>query len=84
MKWMTVIGFIAAAFTTLAFLPQVIKTWRIRETKDISLLMYVIFLVGVFLWLCYGVLLGDYPISIANAVTFILALIILIAKIKYG
>ncbi len=84
MKWIPLIGFTAAALTTLAFLPQVIKTWKIRETKDISLLMYVAFVVGVFLWFCYGILIGDYPVSIANGITLLLASIILIAKIKYG
>ena len=84
MKWVTVLGFIAAACTTIAFLPQVIKTCRMKETKDISLLMYIVLITGISLWVLYGVLIRDYPISIANGVTFILALIILIAKIRYG
>ena len=84
MKWITVMGFIAATCTTAAFLPQVIKTIRIRETRDISLWMYLVFVTGVFLWFWYGVLIGDYPVAIANALTFILAVIILICKIKFG
>ncbi|MDP8215284.1 MAG: SemiSWEET transporter [Candidatus Euphemobacter frigidus] len=84
MRWITVIGFIAAACTTFAFLPQVIKVYKTRNTKDISLLMYIIFVAGVFLWFGYGILIGDYPISIANGITFILALIILITKFRYG
>ena len=84
MKWVTVIGFIAAACTTIAFLPQVIKTCRMKETRDISLLMYLVLITGISLWVLYGLLIGDYPILIANGVTVILALIILIAKIRYG
>jgi MtN3 and saliva related transmembrane protein len=83
MSWITIIGFVAATLTTCAFLPQVIKTCRLKETKDISFWMYLIFIVGVSLWLGYGILIGDYPISIANGATLILALIILIAKIRY-
>ena len=84
MKWVTVLGFIAAVCTTIAFLPQVIKACRTKEKRDISLLMYIVLITGISLWVLYGVLIGDYPISIANGVTFILALIILIAKIRYG
>jgi len=67
----------------IAFLPQVIKIWRMKETRDISLWMYLIFTIGVSLWLGYGILIGDYPIAIANGATLILALIILIVKIRY-
>ncbi|MEA1928968.1 MAG: SemiSWEET transporter [Candidatus Auribacterota bacterium] len=83
MNWITIMGFIAASLTTFAFLPQVIKTWRMKETRDISLWMYLAFTAGVTLWLIYGILIGDYPVSIANGVTLILALMILIAKIRY-
>jgi MtN3 and saliva related transmembrane protein len=83
MNWITIMGFVAASLTTCAFLPQVIKTWRMKETRDISLWMYLIFTIGVSLWLGYGILIGDYPIAIANGATLILALIILIAKIRY-
>jgi len=83
MTWITIMGFIAASLTTCAFLPQVIKTWRMKETRDISLWMYLIFTVGVSLWLGYGILIGDYPVAIANGTTLILSLILLIAKIRY-
>ena len=83
MNWITIMGFVAASLTTCAFLPQVIKTWRMKETRDISLWMYLIFTIGVSLWLGYGILIGDYPIAIANGATLILALIILIVKIRY-
>jgi MtN3 and saliva related transmembrane protein len=83
MSWITIMGLVAATLTTFAFLPQVIKTWRMKETRDISFLMYLIFTIGVSLWLGYGILIGDYPVLIANGATLILALTILIAKIRY-
>ena len=73
-----IIGFIAALLTTFSFLPQVIKTVRTKDTSGISLLMYAIFVSGVFLWLIYGILLGNIVITSANLVTFILAGIVLI------
>ena len=83
MESANILGFAAGALTTLAFLPQVIKTWRSRRTRDISLGMFVIFSSGVFLWLLYGIQVGAMPIILANSVTLILALTILILKIKH-
>ena len=77
------VGFFAGFCTTIAFIPQAIKTWRTKSTKDISLLMFLIFTTGVIFWLIYGVLLSELPLVIANAVTLVLAISILIAKIKY-
>jgi MtN3 and saliva related transmembrane protein len=78
------IGFGAAFCTTVAFLPQVIKTWTTRSTKDISLGMFLIFSTGILLWLIYGLLIGDVPLIAANAVTLALALTILGFKLRYG
>lgn len=78
-----VIGLIAATLTTISFVPQVLKTIKDKDTKSISLSMYVLFTLGVFLWLCYGLLTQSLPVICANAVTFILALIILTYKLKY-
>lgn len=83
MDWITVIGFGAAILTTIAFLPQVIKTWKEKETKDISLVMYVIFVLGVALWLTYGIYLKNPPMIFANIITIILASTVLILKLKY-
>jgi MtN3 and saliva related transmembrane protein len=83
-NYMTAIGFGAAFCTTFAFLPQVIKTWQTRSTKDISLGMFLTFSTGILLWLIYGLLLGDVPLIAANAVTLVLALIILGFKLRYG
>ncbi len=83
MESANILGFAAGTLTTLAFLPQVIKTWRSRHTRDISLGMFAIFSAGVFLWLLYGIQVHAMPIVLANSVTLILALTILILKIKY-
>ena len=77
-------GYFAGFCTTIAFLPQVIKVWKNKSTKDISLSMFIIFLVGVISWLIYGILSMDMPMIIANSITFILGLFILIGKIKFG
>lgn len=84
MNYATIIGFAAATLTTIAFLPQVIQTWKTRSTKDISLGMFLIFTTGVFLWLVYGLLIKDPPVIAANAVTLVLVMIILLFKIRYG
>lgn len=78
------VGSIAATFTTIAFVPQVWKVWRTRHTRDISLGMYAIFTVGVALWLAYGLLLGAWPIIIANGLTLLLAGALLLMKLRYG
>ncbi len=80
----TVIGLIAGSLTTIAFLPQVIQTWRSRSAKDISLGMFLLFCSGVFMWLVYGFLVNDIPVIVANAFTFMLAFTILVFKFKYG
>ena len=77
------IGFFAAFCTTIAFLPQAIKVYKTKSTKDISLLMFIIFTVGVASWLTYGVYLNDLPLIAANTITLILSLFILFYKIKY-
>jgi len=78
------IGIIAGSLTTIAFLPQVIHVLKTKSTEDISLGMYVVFTSGVVFWLIYGILLGAWPVIIANVVTFILALIVLVLKLRYG
>ncbi len=78
------IGGIAAALTTGSFIPQVWRVWRTRHTQDISLLMYAFFTAGVALWLAYGILLGAWPIIIANSITLLLAGMVLILKLRFG
>lgn len=80
----TALGLLAALLTTAAFLPQVLHTLATRDTRGISLRMYVIFTAGVVLWLVYGLLTGDLPLIAANAVTLVLAGAILILKLRHG
>jgi MtN3 and saliva related transmembrane protein len=76
-------GYAGATLTTIAFVPQALHTWRTRSTASISLGMYATFTAGVAFWLAYGLLLGEWPIIIANSITFPLALAILAMKIRY-
>ena len=77
------IGFFAAFCTTFAFLPQAIKVYQTKSTKDISLYMFLIFTIGVLSWLIYGLIINDLPVILANAITLVLSLFILIYKIIY-
>ena len=78
------IGSAAAILTTTAFIPQAWKVWRTRHTADISMSMYILFTLGVALWLAYGILLESWPIIIANCITLLLAGIVLVMKIIFG
>lgn len=78
-----IIGYCAAFLTTLAFVPQAVKTIKEKQTKDISLAMYVIFTCGIACWLAYGFMIDSMPIIAANLVTLLLAGTILIMKLKY-
>lgn len=79
----TILGLVAGTLTTIAFLPQVVKTWKSKSARDLSLGMYLIFCSGVMLWLVYGILRSDLPVIVANGATLILALIILYFKLVY-
>ena len=75
------LGYLAAALTTASFVPQALLTLRTRDVSGISLGMYSAFTVGVALWLAYGLSLGEWPIVIANTLTLVLALVILVTKV---
>ena len=77
-------GYFAAILTTLAFLPQLIKTLKTKKADDVSLLTLIMFLTGVLSWIIYGYKISSTPILIANVVTFILNLLILIFKITFS
>ncbi len=79
----TLLGMIAGTLTTIAFLPQLFKVWRSKSAKDISMTWLVTFSGGVLLWLIYGLLLGQLPIVLANAITLGLTWVILGFKLKY-
>jgi MtN3 and saliva related transmembrane protein len=76
-----VVGYVAAVGTTISFLPQAIKSIKTHDTKNISLLMYIFFVTGTACWLAYGIYRRDYPVIVANAITLVLASIILVLKI---
>jgi MtN3 and saliva related transmembrane protein len=78
------IGFVAATLTTIAFVPQAWKTWKTKSAAGVSLRMYAIFTLGVALWLAYGLLIGAWPVIVANLVTLVLALFILVMRLKFG
>jgi len=79
----TVLGLLAATGTTVSFIPQAIKILKTRDTKSISLSMYILFVTGVLLWLVYGIVKQDIPMIIANSITIVFAGIILYFKLKY-
>ena len=76
-------GYFAAILTTLAFLPQLIKTLKTKKAEDVSLITLIMFLTGVLSWIIYGYKISSTPILIANIITFILNLLILIFKITF-
>jgi MtN3 and saliva related transmembrane protein len=83
MDYITAIGFAASVLGAIAFFPQLMKAWKTKSTRDISLVMFSIGCVGFLLWLAYGILTNDLPVIIANIVMFIQAFVILMLKLKY-
>jgi len=79
----TILGLIAGTLTTIAFLPQVIRSWQTKSTKDVSLGMFLVLVIGIVLWLIYGYLTQDLPLLAANSITLVLASIILMLKLRY-
>ncbi|MGU3537641.1 SemiSWEET transporter [Methylobacterium sp. A54F] len=77
-------GLGAVICTTLAYVPQVLKAWRTRSTGDVSLGMFLFMVVGMACWLVYGLLIGDLPLTVANAITLSLASVILVLKLRHG
>jgi MtN3 and saliva related transmembrane protein len=76
-------GYVAATLTNLAFVPQAVKTLRTRDTRSISLYMYLVFTVGVAFWLLYGIALHSWPMIVSNTVTLGLAGTILAMKLRW-
>ena len=83
MSFYDILGLVAAILTTISFLPQVYKTWQTKSTEGLSLTMYLVLFIGIICWLIYGIHLNSLPIMIANIVTGILSLFLIIMKIKY-
>lgn len=83
MNYFEIIGFLAAIITTVAFFPQVIKVYKTKDTKSISLTMYIILSIGLLCWLIYGVYLSSFPMILANTITLVFTIYILFKKIKH-
>ena len=79
----TLVGSIAACCTTGAFVPQVVRVWRLKHAQEISSTTFTVFAVGTFTWLLYGLQIGSIPVIAANAITFALALSILALKLSF-
>ena len=79
-----IFGYIAAVLTTAAFLPQLIKTLKTKKADDVSLITLIMFIIGVLCWIIYGYHISSIPILIANLITLILNLLILISKIYFS
>ncbi|MDD3905917.1 MAG: SemiSWEET transporter [Candidatus Omnitrophica bacterium] len=78
-----ILGLIAGTLTTVAFVPQVIKIYKTKDAKDLSLATFCIFFCGVFFWLIYGIVIMEWPVILANGITLILSSIIIAMKLKY-
>ena len=78
-----VLGFVAGIFTTIAFIPQVMKTWDSKSAEDVSYLMFIFFILGVLLWCIYGWEIHSIPVIIANTITFFLAATIITLKVIF-
>lgn len=83
MSFADIIGLAAGALTTIAFVPQITRTIKLKSTRDISLGMYIVLATGIFLWIIYGICLGSLPIILANIVTLVFSLALIAFKLKY-
>ncbi len=84
MNYIDFFGLLAALLTTIAFLPQLYKTWKTKSADDVSLFMLILFIIGLFCWIIYGLKINSIPILVANIITFIFNFSILILKITYS
>ena len=83
MDSVTILGYAAGALTTISLLPQVIKIWKSRSARDISPVMFIVFSVGITLWIIYGFAIDSMPVIVANFVSLLLGLVILWLKFKF-
>lgn len=78
-----IIGLVAGVLTTSAFVPQVYKTWKSKSAESLSLTMYLVFFVGIILWLIYGISINSLAMILANSVTGLLAILLIFFKLRY-
>ena len=83
MSGVDILGYSAGAITSITFLPQVIKTWKERSAKDISLMMFLIAALNEIMWVVYGILLNNWIIILTNAVILVMSLTMIYFKLKY-
>jgi MtN3 and saliva related transmembrane protein len=83
MTGIDILGYSAGAITSLTFLPQVIKTWKVKSAKDISLLMFVIAAINEAMWIAYGVLLHNWVIILTNIIVLSMALTMIYFKLRF-
>ena len=83
MTGIQILGMLAGTITSITFLPQVIKVWKSRSAKDLSLVMLVLLMIGVSLWLVYGLVIVDGAIIYTNSMVLLMTLILLFFKLKY-
>lgn len=81
--YINILGSVAGILTTIAFFPQVFKVITTKSTHDISLFMFLIMAIGIFLWFLYGLFINALPVILANFISLFLATIILVYKLKY-
>ncbi len=79
-----ILGYAAGAITSLTFLPQVIKTWKDKSAKDVSLMMFIIAAINEVMWIIYGVLLNNWVIILTNAIVLAMSLTMIFLKLKYS
>lgn len=82
--FITILGFVAAFFTTFSLLPQGLRAIKTKHTKDLSLPMIIMMEIGIILWLIYGIIIADMPLVFANGIGAVFATINLIMKLRYG
>jgi len=83
MELTVIIGYIAGTLTTVSFIPQVARAWKLKETRDLSLAMLTFFALGVTLWAVYGVWIDSLPVIAANVISLVLILVLLGLKLRY-
>ncbi|MDD5025302.1 MAG: SemiSWEET transporter [Methanoregula sp.] len=83
MELTVIIGYIAGTLTTVSFIPQVARAWKLKETRDLSLAMLTLFALGVTLWAVYGFWIDSLPIIAANVISLVLILVLLWLKLRY-
>lgn len=84
MKWIDILGYVAGMLVVASLAPQIIKSWRTKSTKDISLWRYIIYIAGLVLWILYAMIIQNGPVAVMNTLGLLLAISILYLKIRYG